>query len=255
MQGLRGYSVQRPRLHEGNFTTAFTLVELLVTVAIIAILAALLLPTLTAAKGRAQSVRCKSNLRQIDLALVMYVTDSGCYPHQYFIPSPVEYGTTHWAWFQFLEPNLNTKWGYGVFRCPTARPAWNPFAYGPYGYNAYGVGAPELGLDCGYSPSDVWPALAFRREGEVVVPSDMIAIGDAFVASDTKIIEENFVLGRSFPDQPEVDNASYYGRKRHSGVLNIGFCDGHVAGLKVERLFGSRDDDRSRWNIDHQPHR
>jgi len=54
---------------------AFTLIELVVVTAIIAILAGMFLPVLPKAKGKARQVKCSSNLRQINLALRMYADD------------------------------------------------------------------------------------------------------------------------------------------------------------------------------------
>jgi prepilin-type N-terminal cleavage/methylation domain-containing protein len=56
---------------------AFTLVELLVVMAIIAILSALLFPAITAARARAYDADCTSNLKQIGAALYMYASGPG----------------------------------------------------------------------------------------------------------------------------------------------------------------------------------
>ena len=78
--------------------TAFTLVELLIVIGIIAVLIALLLPVLGKAAESARQIKCASNERQIYAALEMYSTEN-----KSFLPIPPLIGQTN-SWFMFPCP-------------------------------------------------------------------------------------------------------------------------------------------------------
>jgi len=199
---------------------AFTLIELLVVIAVISILAALLLPALSRAKEAGNSTVCKSNLRQMGIALANYTADYKAYPlYSYAHQEPAPNNLHPLAfWSDELQPYSGAKWSVNLYAgvadstsqlylCPSyaralgsvplsATPtsalddAWA--TYGPYGYNWLGVEGdanhPNGSLGLGGSAFSQFPIAGEydlpTRDNEVLSPSHMIAIGDAtFISS------------------------------------------------------------------------
>jgi len=125
--------------------SGFTLIELLVVIAIVGILAALLLPALASVRSRAQSTTCKNHLRQMGLALQMYLNDHNRYPYLRSLPEPgdadpVEAQNNRWWWAK-LASYYPVQWTDSKYHCPGYKGAITGFAsghdpFGSYAYNA-----------------------------------------------------------------------------------------------------------------------
>jgi prepilin-type N-terminal cleavage/methylation domain-containing protein/prepilin-type processing-associated H-X9-DG protein len=259
----------------GKSLQAFTLIELLVVIAIIAILAAMLLPALSKAKQKAKQASCINNMRQIGLALTMYVGDFAQYPQCLTKLTP---GPHYYVWqprlLNFMGNNRN------AFFCPAAlsQSAWDPTnnptikgvigennKFDPYGilcgddgnggtrfslgYNDWGLvqqSSPVLGMGADVGSSPV-------KDSQIKSPANMIAIAD--VRSDTPTGQIIFAANTTPPTAwVQTQNFTWHSQvpcNRHNYNTDLLFADGHVESAKRNSVIDPTNPDwMAKWNND-----
>jgi prepilin-type N-terminal cleavage/methylation domain-containing protein/prepilin-type processing-associated H-X9-DG protein len=207
-------------------TQNFTLIELLIVIAIIAILASMLLPALNKARNKAKGIHCANNLKTLITKFGFYQDDNNDEFFRSTFDSSMGYPSTiYWVQysplFPFAKDYLNLKWKPvgeylchpTVLDCPLNQKGWAGWKNADYGYNQ--------------QPS-VYPNPTMRygrvKRSQVKNPSELLMFADAYrVGGDIGAATYNWCtkwIGNS-------DETGLWWC--HNNASNIVFLDGHFA--------------------------
>ncbi len=211
----------------------FTLIELLAVIGIIAVLIAILLPALHAARESARRVKCLSNLRQMVISANIYINNfKGYYPIAYY---SVWDGTVSYSYCWDLTtivragqppevvPGLLWE-GKGITaiqQCPSFEGAanWAVDPYTGYNYNTSYIGHGEY-------ENVVAPAKATAIRN----PAHTAIFGDGQYAAGAN----KFMRAPFDSEGDDTFNGRWAGTQgyRHRNMTNVAFCDGHAESLR-----------------------
>ncbi|HZL36409.1 MAG TPA: type II secretion system protein [Tepidisphaeraceae bacterium] len=206
---------------------AFTLVELLVVIGILAVLIGILIPVLAHSREGAKQVKCLSNLQNLGAALTAYASDN--FEHY---PSGAPYSSLQPDDWIFWEPGRNLQSSAvarylshpvnrSVFLCPSDDTSYraraNPSQYGPYLYS-YSMNdqMDRIGLAQVHSPA--------RKL--LLLEEDQATIDDGYCTPEPS--EINLLAIRHDPNRRNPDNSGNGLSLNGNARGNANFCDGHA---------------------------
>jgi prepilin-type N-terminal cleavage/methylation domain-containing protein/prepilin-type processing-associated H-X9-DG protein len=216
---------------------AFTLVELLVVIGIIALLVSILMPALSAARAQASRLKCSANLRTIGQTMHQYANDNkGYIPRDY---SPGEPGHIFWAEalakyllknfpeVPFAQSNRDTVLGpwymkVAVFKCPDHPNPRQPISYVVNGWDK---------TDATGRTQPAFKVTKFRRSAEVVFATE----GHQNRQETTFVYHDVWHVNH-LPNAGNVSERRVCDDKRHRGLINIVYLDGHVAPKAIKQV-------------------
>lgn len=227
----------------GGTQPGFTIIELLVVVAVIALLIALLMPSLKSARDLARRTVCASNTRQLYQCQLSYLSDSqGTMFAYWWHPS-----AGNRIWIRQLQPYIqqadllicpSTANPPGTTRIGQARLTWvearhgevTPWDRSSYGYNTW------LCPDNRYIPdADSYTSLMQIRE-----PSRVPLLGDAvwrdLIAGTLKVFPSDLNDPYSVTTAA-MDHAAWWCTDRHDRVTNVSFMDGSSRSIDLPQLW------------------
>ena len=244
----------------------FTLLELLVTLAIVLIVAGLLVTAIVKGKAKAVTIQCSNNLRQHGIALQSFVQEHSVYPLVLNPGSRLGIEPDHYSsmWAALARHGLGSLEDKtpSVHVCPggvkfSREAKEGGRRLGGYAYNVHGMGRrlEDEALGLGGMTQTTNYLVGPVHESLVANPSGMIAMGDGVRGWDDTLEDGTGFISRT-PDAKEYEGSNERVPLLHQKRLVILFADGHVVTMRLERLFQDRSDAAlALWNRDGLAHR